>query len=112
MITYIRSISSQVTSQNSSFDLVSVEFASEVTPEYKSGEFEIENYLDIRDVKEIIYSDPLTSNGISWRLKVYPNGNGQAKDHYLSVFLEMVKGYSISAKYDYKIEMDNYSNHE
>ena len=112
MVSFIRGVSNQVTSQNSSFDPVSIEFASDVAPEYKSGQFEILNYLDIKESKEIIYSESLISNGISWRLKVYPNGNGQAKDHYLSVFLEMMKGYSISAKYDYKIEMENPSNCE
>jgi hypothetical protein len=30
-------------------------------------------------------------NGVLWRLKVYPNGNGVAKNNYLSVFLEMQK---------------------
>jgi len=37
----------------------------------------------------IVYSPALMHNSIKWRLKVYPNGNGNAKDHYISVFLEM-----------------------
>jgi len=61
----------------------------------------------LRKKKEIIYSDNLSNYGITWRLKVYPNGNGQAKGNYLSVFLEMVKGYPSPARYDYKIEMEN-----
>jgi tripartite motif-containing protein 37 len=41
-----------------------------------------------------VYSDPplVTKSGLSWRLKVYPNGNGIAKGNYISVFLEMLKG--------------------
>ena len=27
----------------------------------------------------ITYSDPYTVNGIEWRLKIYPRGNGVAK---------------------------------
>jgi len=50
----------------------------------------INNFKEIKD--EIVYSDVLKINGIVWRIKVYPKGNGVAKDHYLSVFLEMVQG--------------------
>lgn len=47
------------------------------------------------------------SNGITWRLKVYPNGNGNnAQGNYISVFLEMQKGISADAqKYEYRVEM-------
>lgn len=110
IVTYIRNISNQVSSQNCSLEPISIEFNSDFLPEYLRGEFEIKEYVQIIDDKETIYSDPLTSFGITWRLKVYPNGNGQAKGNYLSVFLEMVKGYNSSAKYDYKIEMINHVN--
>ena len=34
-----------------------------------------------KDIKEeIIYSELLNINGIIWRIKVYPKGNGVAKD--------------------------------
>jgi len=49
-------------------------------------------------------------SGLTWRLKVYPNGNGVAKGVYLSVFLEMVKGLQDSAKYEYRVEMINQRN--
>jgi len=52
-----------------------------------------------------VYSDFLITNGLTWRLKVYPNGNGNAKKTYLSVFLEMVKGYKEVSKYEYRIDM-------
>ena len=46
-------------------------------------------------------------NGITWRLKVYPNVNGSnAHGHYISVFLEMQKGTAQEAyKYEYRVEM-------
>lgn len=46
-------------------------------------------------------------NGIEWRLKIYPRGNGVAKNTHLSVFLELSKGYENHNKYDYKIELVN-----
>lgn len=107
LIQFIREISTQVSTQNCYIDPVNTEFASEIVPEYENGKFVITNFSKVKEEKEIVYSDPIISNGITWRLKVYPNGNGQAKDNYLSVFLEMVKGYSSTAKYDYKIEMIN-----
>ena len=98
MVNHIRNISNQVYSQNSSLAPVKVGFTSEILPEYKYGEFIVKNYTDIREDKEIIYSEPLVTSGVSWRLKVYPNGNGQARGNYLSVFLERVKGYSSPAE--------------
>lgn len=63
---------------------------------------------------EIVYSDPplVTKSGLSWRLKVYPNGNGIAKGNYISVFLEMLKGLpeSTTQKYEYRVEMINHRN--
>lgn len=37
----------------------------------------------------MIYSFSENLNGVYWRLKIYPHGNGKAKDKWLSVFLEM-----------------------
>ncbi len=56
----------------------------------------------------ITYSDPYIVNGIEWRLKIYPRGNGVAKDTHISVFLEMSKAYSNENKYEYKIELINH----
>jgi tripartite motif-containing protein 37 len=57
----------------------------------------------------IVYSPPLLHNYIKWRLKVYPNGNGNAKDHYISVFLEMGQNTTVAGakRYEYKVEMIN-----
>ena len=46
-----------------------------------------------------VYSSHLNCNGIKWRLKVYPDGNGVARSNYLSVFLELVEGVSETSKY-------------
>lgn len=39
--------------------------------------------------KEVIYSEPMVVHGATWRMKLYPNGNGVAKGEYLSVFVEL-----------------------
>ena len=44
----------------------------------------------MRETEEVIYSDTLHTFGLTWRLKVYPNGNGTSKGNYMSVFLEML----------------------
>lgn len=87
---------------------VNFEFESEITPKYESGVFIIKDYSTAKLTSEVLYSSNLEYSGLIWRLKVYPNGNGVAKGNYLSVFLELVKGYGESAKYDYKVEMLNH----
>ena len=47
----------------------------------------------------------MLTNGLTWRLKVYPNGNGIAKGNYISIFLEMLKGLAEPSKYEYRVEM-------
>jgi len=41
--------------------------------------------------KDTIYSTELLTNGLVWRLKIYPNGNGVAKGEYISIFLELIE---------------------
>lgn len=84
---------------------VTCDFYSEVIPSYDSGVFILKNFSQIQQTTEVVYSDALHINGLMWRLKVYPNGNGVAKGNYLSVFLELLKGHGESAKYDYRVEM-------
>ena len=52
-----------------------------------------------------VYSPPLNVNGLSWRLKVYPDGNGVVRGNYLSVFLELSSGLPETSKYEYRVEM-------
>lgn len=55
-----------------------------------------------------MFSEPLIANGLTWRLKVYPNGNGIAKGNYISIFIEMLKGLTEPTKYEYRVEMVNH----
>jgi len=80
-------------------------FASEVVPPWQFAEFDIHNYRVHCSTGEVIYSECLCLNGLSWRLKVYPNGNGVAEGRHLSVFLEMVAGLPEPSTYDYRIEL-------
>jgi len=89
---------------------VTAEFKSEIVPQFDSAIFHMKNFSVLRETTEVIYSEPFQANGLTWRLKVYPNGNGVAKGVYLSVFLEMVKGLQDSSKYEYKVEMINQRN--
>lgn len=89
-------------------DSIDCEFLSEVIPKYESGVFELKNYLVAQLSTEVVYSEVVNYNGLLWRLKVYPNGNGVAKGNYLSVFLELLQGYGESAKYEYRVEMMNH----
>ena len=52
-----------------------------------------------------VYSKPLNVAGLSWRLKIYPDGNGVVRGSYLSVFLELSAGLVETSKYEYRIEM-------
>jgi len=112
---------------------VATDFASEVVPPYISASCTLREYSKLRAGGAVSYSSGLETYGQTWRLKVYPNGNGVARSHYLSVFLEMTayrgipltynngnannngSGSSSSsgnqqpspAKYDYRIELVN-----
>ena len=84
---------------------VSADFPSEILPEYHSRTFLIKNFSVLRQNLDPIYSQPLDINGLTWRLKVYPDGNGTVRGMYLSVFLELTNGLNGSSKYEYRIEM-------
>jgi tripartite motif-containing protein 37 len=86
---------------------VSADFESEIIPEYDSTDFYLKTYSKSREASEVIYSDTLNTNGLTWRLKIYPNGNGIAKGNFISVFLEMIKGLQDSSKYECRVEMTN-----
>ena len=69
----------------------------------------MQNYQTLKESDEIVYSPIVQTNGVKFRLKIYPNGNGNAKNQYISVFIEMTSGFKQS-KYEYKIEMINFIN--
>jgi len=74
---------------------ISIDFPSEISPPYEFANFEIKEYkktlIKNKEGKEVIYSDILHTNGLCWRLKIYPNGNGAAKGEYISIFLELIE---------------------
>jgi hypothetical protein len=62
-----------------------------LVPKFHKFSYVLENYSQLGE--GIIYSPPEVVNGLEWRLKVYPRGNGVAKGTHLSVFLELSKGF-------------------
>lgn len=67
---------------------------------------EIPNFSEKRrSPNTVFYSDSLHQNGNVWRLKVYPNGAGAFKNSYISIFVELVKGWPKGGSYSYKITM-------
>lgn len=105
----------------------STDFISEVVPHYEHGELVVKNFKshlnkankpqdfhcsrdseanNVTDVdKEIIYSETLCASGVTWRLKVYPNGSAASKGTHISVFMEMLEGNTEPSTYEYGIEM-------
>lgn len=63
------------------------------------------NFTQLQRKSDPVYSSPLHCNGLCWRLKVYPDGNGVVRGNYLSVFLELSAGYPETSKYEYRVEM-------
>ena len=78
---------------------------SEIVPQYDSSTFVITNFSILQHNVDPIYSQPLHVNGLTWRLKVYPDGNGTVRGTYLSVFLELTNGLNEPSKYEYRVEM-------
>lgn len=78
----------------------------ELVPKYRKFTYQMDHYGQLTD--SIVYSHSYEINGIEWRLKIYPKGNGVAKNTHISVFLEMSKGYINENKYEYKIELINH----
>lgn len=88
--------------------------SSELKPEYEFGEFAITEFSSKRESGAVLFSEAMHSHtGVSWRLKVYPNGNGVALGVYLSVFLELLTSplQRVPSKYEYRIEMGQRAGH-
>lgn len=81
------------------------DFASELVPPYDTCTFLIERFTALQLEGLAVYSKSLLVNGLCWRLKVYPCGNGPARSEYLSVFLELSSGPPGSSKYEYRVQM-------
>jgi tripartite motif-containing protein 37 len=86
-------------------DVVSDSFTSEIVPPFAVGVFRLPSFMRYRTTDAVLFSEPLESNGQTWRLKVYPNGNGIAKNVFLSIFLELTSG--VAGEYEYLVKMTN-----
>lgn len=84
---------------------IPADFSSEIVPGYDTSTFCITNFSLLRRKADPVYSEPLNVSGLSWRLKVYPDGNGVVRGNYLSVFLELSAGLPETSKYEYRVEM-------
>ena len=84
---------------------VLADFQSEIVPPFQHSLFTIEDFSRLRNNADPIYSPPLFVDGLKWRLKVYPDGNGIVRGNYLSVFLELTSGVTEPAKYEYRVEL-------
>lgn len=84
---------------------VPADFTSEIVPQYDNNTFVMNNFSSLQHKADPVYSPPLNVNGLSWRLKVYPDGNGVVRGNYLSVFLELSSGLPETSKYEYRVEM-------
>ena len=81
-------------------------FGSEFSVPYATGIFFLKPYSKYKKRKSsvnVVYSDPLVCDGITWRIKVYPYGTGIYQSQYLSLFIELVKGWNNGGHYCYKI---------
>ncbi|KAI9208309.1 uncharacterized protein BJ171DRAFT_238027 [Polychytrium aggregatum] len=77
----------------------------EFVPDYIGSTFRIHNFSTARASSDPLYSPPFLAAGLLWRLKVYCGGNGQSSGNFMSVFIELVKGTSKTATYQYRIEL-------
>jgi tripartite motif-containing protein 37 len=77
---------------------VPADFHSEIVPAYDSSTFVMHCFSQLQRKADPVYSTPLHCNGLCWRLKVYPDGNGVVRGNYLSVFLELSAGYPETSK--------------
>ena len=84
---------------------VQSDFQSEIVPQYESATFVLNQFSALQNKADPVYSSPLNVNGLSWRLKVYPDGNGVVRGNYLSVFIELSAGLPETSKYEYRVEM-------
>lgn len=84
---------------------IPADFVSEIVPAYDTGSFLMEKFTALQRKGVPVYSNELNVNGLQWRLKVYPHGNGAVRGEYLSVFLELTHGYPETSKYEYRVQM-------
>ncbi|XP_062564945.1 uncharacterized protein LOC134227455 isoform X2 [Armigeres subalbatus] len=73
-------------------------------PEYNSNIFVMRNFSSLRQNNEDICSDNSYDDlGCCWRLIVFPNGDKDGQDEWLSVYLRLLEG--IPGSYEYCVEL-------
>ncbi|KAH0786447.1 B-box zinc finger family protein [Histomonas meleagridis] len=85
----------------------------ELLPQYSSVKICIPNFIEtverFRQLDDtsirFFYSDKIKIGGNLWRAKIYPNGNGNGVNTHLSVFVELLDGYTEPSTYYYKMEI-------
>ncbi len=78
------------------------------------GTFTVENFEEELASNTPIYSGSIHQYGMTWQLKLYPNGNDLAQNSHLSVFLQLSNATPLhsSAKYTYKFSVLDRHNKE
>ena len=76
----------------------------DLVPHYVTWQYRMQRFSEKAG---IVYSEPKKINGVEWRLKIYPRGNGLAREKYLSVFVEMTHAFTSQNRYEYRIELMN-----
>lgn len=92
--------------------LLQFSYFSEIVPDYDSATFAMQNFTQLQLKVDPVYSTPLYVNGLCWRLKVYPDGNGVVRGNYLSVFLELSAGLPETSKYAQFTNNNNFRVHK
>lgn len=80
-----------------------IDFEKEIGLKYATGTFIVKPYTVSKEGEDVIYSDPITADGITWRIKIYPNGTAHNRSKYLALFVEMVSGWKNGGTYCYKV---------
>lgn len=96
------------------FEPVSSHFQDDLYPKWSSGTFTVENFEEELASNTPIYSGSIHQYGMTWQLKLYPNGNDLAQNSHLSVFLQLSNATPLhsSAKYTYKFSVLDRHNKE
>ncbi|KAI9183237.1 hypothetical protein H9P43_004154 [Blastocladiella emersonii ATCC 22665] len=76
-----------------------------LVPPFEVAEIVMREYETHAVTGQVFYSPHVVVGGLTWRLKVYPVGNGQARGECLSIFVELIDGLAPgeSVEYQYKI---------
>lgn len=85
-----------------------VDPGSEICPPYSTkGTFRIDNYVDIIKERrsEVVLSQPVEMNGLTWRLEVHPLGRLIFRNIYVAVYLKLVHGSVAPGEYDFVVTL-------